>query len=157
MVLKKNLKQNNCNYCYYFLFFKESVINEISELKRDQRELKNTVEQLVNQNQEQKNEIELLKAKNEVQEKMYRKSKEEVRQLNLKIDQLITKEKPSSNNNNAIHLVPTNCNDLKQIGYSLNGFYPVKNPQSSGSNNNNMRLIFCNFGASLPDRGLLIY
>ena len=55
-------------------------MNEIYELKRDQKELKNKVEQLENKNQEQENEIELLKAKNDLHEEMYSKSRDEVRQ-----------------------------------------------------------------------------
>ena len=128
-------------------------MNEVSELKKDHKELKNMVEQLVNKNQDQENEIELLKAKNQVQDKMYRKITEEVLQLNLKMDQLIKNkessiEKPSPNND-AIDMIPSNCNDLKRIGYTLNGFYPIKNHEATGSNNN-ITLVFCNFG----DRGL---
>lgn len=124
-------------------------MNEIYELKKDQKELKNKVEQLENKNQEQENEIELLKAKNDMHEEMYSKSREEVRQLNLKLDQLIKKESltEKSLNNNAINLIPSNCNDLRKIGYSLNGLYPVKNPQAADGSNKNIRLIFCNFDA----------
>jgi len=128
-------------------------MNEIYELKKDQKEFKNKVEQLENKNQEQENEIELLKAKNDMHEEMYSKSREEVRQLTLKLEQLISKKESSIENpaiNNALQLIPSNCNDLRKIGHSLNGFYPVKNLLVNG--NNNMRLIFCNFGVS-PEKG----
>jgi len=64
-------------------------MNEFYELKKDQKELKNKVEQLENKNQEQENEIELLKAKNDMHEEMYSKSREEIHQLTLKLEQLI--------------------------------------------------------------------
>ena len=118
-------------------------MNEMSSLKKEQKELKNTVDQLENKSRDQENEIEVLKAKNEMHEKMYRKSKEEVRQLNLKVEELLKIGSKKRENN----LIPSNCNDLKQIGHSLNGFYTDKNPHVD-KRNKKMRLIFCDFSSA---------
>ena len=39
---------------------------------------------------------------------------------------------------------PSNCNDLKEVGYILSGYYPVKQGRK-------MNLVFCNFTTSSVD------
>ena len=107
--------------------------------------------QLFNQSRE---EMEGLKTQNRDQSK-----KIEDLERKLKI-QSISQPAPSAlvkpDKNKEFTGMPTTCDELSQIGHSLNGFYSVRG-QGSEKRKNKIETIFCNFKTNEPSLSGIYY
>lgn len=56
-------------------------------------------------------------------------------------DESATGKRNEMNPNHNDMIIPSSCQDLKDIGYSLNGFYSVKSQKAK----NKIDTVFCNF------------
>lgn len=80
--------------------------------------------------------------------------KNEVKALKEKVERIVEKAGPASsavavkntNNNKKKAGMPRSCEDLKQIGHNLEGFYTV---QGKGVDRGHLEHIFCDFNKDL--------